>query len=76
MLDDEVHIRRLQHRLQRQGTIELQLWLSPLVKALDSCDSDVIKLVEQILMWEVPDLIAMQTGQRPIPKELKLWLDI
>jgi len=75
MSDDKVHIRRLQHRLQRQGTIELQLWLSPLVGALETEEPSVIKLVEQILMWEVPELIAMQTGKKPIPKELKPWLE-
>jgi succinate dehydrogenase flavin-adding protein (antitoxin of CptAB toxin-antitoxin module) len=75
-MSDSLHIRKLKHRLQRQGTLELQLWLAPLIQALESHDENVIGLVEQILIWEVPELIAMQTGQKPIPKELQPWLDI
>jgi len=71
-----VQLRGLQYRLQRQGMLELDVWLSALKLALQSPDKQVIESVERLLQMDVPDLIAMQTGQRPIPKELKPWLDI
>jgi hypothetical protein len=56
--------------------LELDVWLSGLKLALQSKDKRVIQSIEQLLHAEVPELIAMQTGQKPIPKELQPWLDI
>jgi len=56
--------------------LELDVWLSNLKLALQSDDTLVIQRVEQLLQAEVPELIAMQTGKKPIPKELQPWLNI
>ncbi len=72
----ELLIRRLQYRLKRQGMLELDVWLSPLHQALASQNIKLTQSIEEILMCEVPELLAMQTGQRPIPEELKQWLNI
>ena len=73
---NEMQLRSLQYRLQRQGMLELDVWLSGLKSALQSHDKQVIASVERLLQMEVPDLLAMQTGQKPVPKELKPWLGI
>lgn len=70
----DILIRRLQYRLQRQGMLELDVWLSPLISALEANDPDVTAAIESLIHYEVPELLAMQTGSRSIPKELKPWL--
>jgi succinate dehydrogenase flavin-adding protein (antitoxin of CptAB toxin-antitoxin module) len=67
-------IRRLQYRLQRQGMLELDAWLAPLLAALETKNSDVLVAIKKILTYEVPDLLAMQTGSLPIPEVLEPWL--
>jgi len=67
-------IRRLQYRLQRQGMLELDAWLAPLLTALETKNSDVLVAIKKILTYEVPDLLAMQTGSLSIPKALEPWL--
>ncbi|MDX8382303.1 MAG: succinate dehydrogenase assembly factor 2 [Ghiorsea sp.] len=72
----EQQLRCLQYRLKRQGMLELDVWLSPLQDALTSNNEDLLACVESLLNMEVPELIAMQKGQTPIPKELNTWLSI
>lgn len=72
----ELLIRRLQYRLKRQGMLELDVWLSPLHQALARQDVKLTQSIEEILLCEVPELLAMQTGQQSIPEELKPWLNI
>jgi len=72
----EQRLRCLQYRLKRQGMLELDVWLSPLHTALASNSKDLLSSIEQLLNMEAPELIAMQTGQKPIPKELNTWLSI
>ena len=75
--DDKYEIlRRLQYRLRRQGMLELDVWLSPLQDALASSDEHLLASIERLLMSEVPDLVAMQSGKKIIPQELKPWLNI
>ncbi len=67
-------IRRLSYRLQRQGMLELDAWLSPLILALKSGTPDILDAIETLLQKEVPELQAMQTGKKAVPEELKPWL--
>jgi len=72
---NEVMLRRLQYRLQRQGMLELDVWLSPLSLALHQRDERVVQAVERLMMCEVPELLAMQAGKEAVPEELKPWLN-
>ncbi|MDX8384443.1 MAG: succinate dehydrogenase assembly factor 2 [Ghiorsea sp.] len=67
-------IRRLRYRLQRQGMLELDAWLSPLQHALQTKDEAVVQAVDKLTQYEAPDLLAMQAGEIDIPVELKPWL--
>jgi len=71
---EEQLIRRLQYRLQRQGMLELDAWLTPLLIAVATKDSAVLAATKKLLTYEVPDLLAMQTGSLAIPKALEPWL--
>ena len=71
---EELLIRRLQYRLQRQGMLELDAWLSPLLTAVDTKDMLVLTATKELLTYEVPDLLAMQAGSLAIPKVLEPWL--
>ncbi len=73
-MKNAILIRSLQYRLQRQGMLELDVWLSPLISALEVDDPAVVAAVESLMQHEVPELLAMQTGTRAIPKELEHWL--
>ena len=73
-LQHEYLIRQLQFRLQRQGMLELDAWLSPLQEALNKNQPEVITAIEYLLSCEAPELLAMQTGKKEIPEELKPWL--
>lgn len=70
----EEKLRRLQYRLKRQGMLELDVWLSELNHALALGDKEILQHIEHLLTLEVPMLLAMQTGQEPVPKELQPWL--
>ena len=77
-LPDSKHdylVRQLRYRLQRQGMLELDAWLSPLQDALEKNHPKVIEAVEYLLSCEAPELLAMQTGKQKIPEELKPWLN-
>lgn len=71
---EELLIRRLQYRLQRQGMLELDAWLTPLLIAVDTKDMAVVAAAKELLAYEVPDLLAMQAGSLAIPKALEPWL--
>ncbi|MDQ7005331.1 MAG: succinate dehydrogenase assembly factor 2 [Ghiorsea sp.] len=73
-LDMDETLRRLQYRLQRQGMLELDVWLSGLHDVLASGDKVMLQHVECLLTLEVPVLLAMQSGKHPIPQELQAWL--
>ncbi len=72
--DKEQLMRQLQYRLRRQGMLELDAWLAPLFLAVNTGHADVLAATKEILMYEVPDLLAMQTGDLAIPEVLKPWL--
>ncbi len=67
-------MRQLQYRLRRQGMLELDAWLAPLFLAIHTENAEVLVAIKEILMYEVPDLLAMQTGALAIPEVLKPWL--
>jgi len=68
--------RRLLYRLQRQGMLELDVWLNQLTAAIQSEDTEILQAVETLMACESPDLLAMQTGELSIPEVLKPWLNI
>ncbi|MDX8396733.1 MAG: succinate dehydrogenase assembly factor 2 [Mariprofundaceae bacterium] len=68
-------VRRLRYRLQRQGMLELDAWLSGLDAALLSNDLALIHDVNELLLCESPVLLAMMQGEIPIPDRLKVYLE-
>ncbi len=74
--DYSAQFRQLQYRLKRQGMAELDVWLSPLQDALATHDKQLLDSVKTLLTQEVPELLAMQSGQQEVPKELQPWLNI
>lgn len=69
-------LRQLQYRLARQGMIELDYWLSPLIAALQENNTQVLQAAQLLLALEAPDLLDMQMGKLNIPKELQPWLKV
>lgn len=73
MKDTEVKLRRMRYRLNRQGMLELDAWLSPLLDA-NPADEKVMSAIEILLQCEAPQLQAMMMGQCEIPEPLEKWL--
>jgi len=73
MENTEIAIRRLRYRMNRQGMLELDAWLNPLLQA-DFQNSEVMKAVQMLLQCEPPDLQAMMHGEKDVPECLKTWL--
>ena len=73
MNESEVNVRRLRYRLKRQGMLELDAWLSPLLE-IDAGDEKVVSAIEALLQCEAPQLQLMMTGDAEIPEVLKRWL--
>lgn len=72
--------RRLRYRLQRQGMLELDAWLAPLLDAHPSAvpemDCAWMQAVESLLAKEPPELLAMMHGDQEIPASLRRWLEM
>ncbi len=71
---DELSLRRLRYRLQRQGMAELDVWLSPLQVALHEGDVSVCQAIEDLLALPVPELEALLHTKKRLPKVLESWL--
>jgi len=69
----EFQMRRMRYRLNRQGMLELDAWLAPLLQA-DFSDAAVVEAVNALLDAEPPELQAMMLGDVPIPDALRPWL--
>nr|WP_194335050.1 succinate dehydrogenase assembly factor 2 [Mariprofundus sp. KV] len=63
----------MRYRLNRQGMLELDAWLTPLQHA-DMQDASVASAIELLLQCEAPELQMMMTGETEIPKVLEKWL--
>jgi len=76
--DCQMLVRRLQYRLQRQGMLELDTWMTPLLDVLQSdaapCDKSILEAIDALIQCEAPELLAMQAGIKPIPKALEPWI--
>lgn len=70
----DVLYRKLQYRLNRQGMLELDVWLTPLLTALKNDDKRVLKAALLLLNDEPPVLMDMLSGKIDIPEELQPWL--
>jgi len=73
MNESELDIRRMRYRLNRQGMLELDAWLTPLQHA-DMQNTAVASAIELLLQCEAPELQMMMTGEAEIPKVLERWL--
>jgi len=73
MDDTELAIRRLRYRLNRQGMLELDAWLAPLLQA-DFSDANVRSAAESLLACEPPLLQRYMQGEQSLPESLKPWL--
>jgi len=73
MQNTEIAIRRLRYRLNRQGMLELDAWLNPLLRA-DFQNPEVMQAVQMLLQCEAPELQAMMHGEKDVPECLKIWL--
>ncbi len=73
MCELELAMRRLRYRLNRQGMLELDAWLSPLLEA-DFHAEGVLEAMDVLMQCEPPELQAMMQGERDVPECLKTWL--
>jgi len=73
MHESDIAIRRLCYRLNRQGMLELDAWLSGLQKA-DLNAPGVMTAIETLLQYEAPELQRMMHGEQEIPDCLRTWL--
>jgi len=73
MNECELAIRRLRYRLNRQGMLELDAWLSGLLQA-DFSDATVVAELEAMLACEPTEIQAMMSGKLPVPESLRRWL--
>ncbi|ATX82231.1 Succinate dehydrogenase flavin-adding protein, antitoxin component of the CptAB toxin-antitoxin module [Mariprofundus ferrinatatus] len=73
MGETELKLRRMRYRLNRQGMLELDAWLSPLLEA-ETDDVRVLDAIEMLLKCEPPELQNMMAGRSEIPKALERWL--
>ncbi|MDX8403612.1 MAG: succinate dehydrogenase assembly factor 2 [Mariprofundaceae bacterium] len=74
-MNHESDIRRLRYRLNRQGMLELDAWLTPLEKALTAGNDELLAQVEVIIATDTPELLAMMHGEIPVPESLRPWLE-
>jgi len=75
MLESEVAMRRLRYRLNRQGMLELDAWLSPLLQA-DFSGDGMMDAMNVLMQCEPPELQAMMHGEKNVPECLKTWLRV
>jgi len=73
MHESEIAVRRLRYRLNRQGMLELDAWLSPLLQVDFKADG-VMDAMNLLLQCEPPELQAMMHGEKDLPECLKSWL--
>ncbi len=66
-------LRRIRFRLQRQGSLEIERWLAPLLTALEK-DPRLAKPAEALLAHDPEILQQMMEGKRPLPETLRAWL--
>jgi len=74
MSESEMNVRRLRYRLSRQGMLELDTWLSPLLQQAGTDDENVVSAIELLLQCEAPQLQLMMAGDAEVPEVLKRWL--
>ena len=72
--DTNAQLRQLCYRLRRQGMLELDAWLEPLVHELTHGDPALATAAKELLSLEPPQLLAMMRGERPLPDALAPWL--
>lgn len=74
--DTNAQLRQLCYRLRRQGMLELDAWLEPLVHELAQGDAVLLAAARELLPLEPPQLLAMMRGERPLPDALAPWLGL
>ncbi len=73
-LGRNLEMRRLRYRLLRLGSLELEVWLSRLLPALDEGDEILIEQARRLLEMPTPQLMAMMHAELPLPEALRPWL--
>jgi len=73
MDEAELQMRRMRYRLNRQGMLELDAWLAPMLSA-DFGNPEIADAVQVLLTYEAPELQRMMHGELPVPDILKQWL--
>ncbi|MDX8408155.1 MAG: succinate dehydrogenase assembly factor 2 [Mariprofundaceae bacterium] len=73
MDEAELQMRRMRYRLNRQGMLELDAWLAPILK-VDFDDPEIVDAVQLLLDCEAPELQRMMHGELSVPDILKPWL--
>ena len=66
-------MRRMRYRLNRQGMLELDAWLSGLLQA-DMTAEGVSSAIDALLQCDTRELQAMMHGEQAVPECLKAWL--
>ena len=72
---NESEIRKLRYRLNRQGMLELDAWLSPLERVLSDIDEGTLAQVKELIAADTPALLAMMHGESDLPELLRPWLE-
>jgi len=75
MQESELVMRRLRYRLNRQGMLELDAWLEPLLKA-DFEATGMMAAMDVLMGCEPPELQAMMHGEQEVPECLRAWLSV
>ncbi len=73
MDDAQLQMRRMRYRLNRQGMLELDAWLAPMLDA-DFSDPEIVQAALALLSCEAPELQRMMHGEIEMPEILKPWL--
>lgn len=63
----------MRYRLNRQGMLELDAWLAPLLQG-DFHDRVFVTAIHELLDCEPPELLAMMRGEAPLPTILQATL--
>jgi len=72
-----VPLRQLCYRLRRQGMLELDAWLEPLVAHLAQGDDPALAAAaSELLAMEPPQLLALMHGEQALPAALVPWLGL
>ncbi len=74
---DMLMVRRLRHRLNTLGMLEVEVWLSVFAKELERQGVEHapwLGALDALLAQETPDIQAVMEGRAPMPEALEAYL--